>query len=492
MSTRFKDMTIVMTGKLPRSRAEYQNIIEAGQGKCSTTITKKVTHLVAKDPDGASAKLSKARALGVQIVGEHFLEEQESAACTVTPTLTQNNTTPTPSASQVSFQDGKKSLRPLSGMVLALAGRLYLPSSQLAQVIAAHGGVYSSTVTKKVTHLVSADVEQGHCAKTMKAQKLGIPIVGADFLTRLGEHPPLKRTKKLTAKQRAARRDGVLSAHVLANGQRLPPILKMPSPPRVLLAKKREPKHGSVVGWWCSEKLDGVRGWWDGQQFWSRAGNVFYAPDWFRQGMPRDHTLDGELFLDRNQFRETLSIVKSHKMCQRWQQLTYRVFDIPSEEHLVFEDRMAKLNALCQQTSSPYLQFVDQQKITTTDNLSDMLARVEKLGGEGLMLRKPQSKYEGKRSSTLLKMKSFFDDEAKVIGYATVGQGRLAGMVGSLQLQDRNGVQFDCGSGMTDAIRRNPPHIGTIVTFKYQEKSAKSGRPRFPIYVGEAIDKTFP
>ena len=33
------------------------------------------------------------------------------------------------------------------------------------------------------------------------------------------------------------------------------------------------------------------------------------------------------------------------------------------------------------------------------------------------MLRKPHSKYEGKRSSTLLKVKTFFDAEAEVVRY---------------------------------------------------------------------------
>jgi len=98
----------------------------------------------------------------------------------------------------------------------------------------------------------------------------------------------------------------------------------------------------------------------------------------------------------------------------------------------------------------------------------------------------------GKRSDTLLKIKSFHDDEAKVIGYATKGKGRLAGMTGSLRLEDRKGIQFDCGSGLDDKTRKNPPPIGSIVTFRYQEKSQKSGRPRFPIYVGLAIDKKFP
>src|SRR5215471_3335881 len=40
------------------------------------------------------------------------------------------------------------------------------------------------------------------------------------------------------------------------------------------------------AGWWLSEKLDGVRAYWDGEQFISRLGNQFHAPDWFVAGLP--------------------------------------------------------------------------------------------------------------------------------------------------------------------------------------------------------------
>jgi DNA ligase-1 len=41
-----------------------------------------------------------------------------------------------------------------------------------------------------------------------------------------------------------------------------------------------------LAGWWMSEKLDGVRAYWDGKQFLSRQGNVFHAPEWFVEAFP--------------------------------------------------------------------------------------------------------------------------------------------------------------------------------------------------------------
>lgn len=84
------------------------------------------------------------------------------------------------------------------------------------------------------------------------------------------------------------------------------------------------------------------------------------------------------------------------------------------------------------------------------------------------MLRQPGSKYVRSRSSTLLKVKSFADDEAIITGYVA-GKGKYAGQAGSLKCALPNGKTFNCGSGLTDALRSNPPKKGQIITFKYQE-----------------------
>ena len=41
------------------------------------------------------------------------------------------------------------------------------------------------------------------------------------------------------------------------------------------------------TGWWISEKLDGIRAYWDGSRLLSRLGNPFHAPDWFIDGLPK-------------------------------------------------------------------------------------------------------------------------------------------------------------------------------------------------------------
>src|SRR5213080_903258 len=66
-----------------------------------------------------------------------------------------------------------------------------------------------------------------------------------------------------------------------------------PGRPPLLLAHSWD-NAADLVGWWMSEKLDGVRAYWDGRQFLSRQGNLYHAPDWFVEGLP-GVPLDGAL-----------------------------------------------------------------------------------------------------------------------------------------------------------------------------------------------------
>ena len=57
-------------------------------------------------------------------------------------------------------------------------------------------------------------------------------------------------------------------------------------------------------GWWLSEKYDGYRALWDGQNFYSRGNHIFNVPKWFKAFMPPSIALDGELFLGRECFEK--------------------------------------------------------------------------------------------------------------------------------------------------------------------------------------------
>jgi DNA ligase-1 len=252
----------------------------------------------------------------------------------------------------------------------------------------------------------------------------------------------------------------------------------------VLLAQKYEPTQ-DPTGWWMSEKLDGVRAYWDGSQLISRLGNPFHAPDWFIADLSTE-PLDGELWMGRGQFQQAVSVVRRQDKSDHWRQITYQVFDAPGATG-PFEARLAHLRQLL---TSPHADVVDHVACTGPTHLAAELLRVEALGGEGLMLRKPGSAYVAGRSSTLLKVKSFLDGEARVVGY-TAGAGRHRGRVGALSAVLPDGTTFAVGTGLSDADREAPPAIGSIIHFRYQELTDTSV-PRFPSFIGERADFAWP
>ena len=108
------------------------------------------------------------------------------------------------------------------------------------------------------------------------------------------------------------------------------------------------------------------------------------------------------------------------------------------------------------------------------------------------MLREPGSLYINSRSKTLLKVKRFFDADAIVRGHER-GTGKNSNCTGALRVEmlddnrEPTGTFFKIGTGLTDKQRQNPPKIGSVVIYRFQELS-RDGIPRFPAFVGERAD----
>jgi DNA ligase-1 len=119
--------------------------------------------------------------------------------------------------------------------------------------------------------------------------------------------------------------------------------------------------------------------------------------------------------------------------------------------------------------------------VNNKDDLEKELRRVESLGGEGLIVRKPDSLYSSGRSSDILKVKSYYDTEAVVVGHMP-GKNKYRGKTGSLLVELPDGKRFKIGSGLSDRDRENPPPVGAMITFKYYGLY-QSGIPRFPSFM---------
>ena len=285
---------------------------------------------------------------------------------------------------------------------------------------------------------------------------------------RLGGELPAKPTvSRRKAVGKASTGDDGASEEVASN---VPPILLAHSWDNSL----------DLSGWWMSEKLDGVRAYWDGKQFISRQGNVYMAPDWFVEDLPRDVHLDGELWIARKAFQRTVSIVRRQDKSKEWEAVKYVVFDAPQVDD-VFEARIAFIQQCLDEARPKYARPHEQERCKNPEHLLEQLRVVEEGGGEGLMLRQPNSKYETGRSSTLLKVKRFHDREARVLEHLP-GTGKHKGRMGALSVELNDGTKFAIGTGFSDRERDNPPPVGSIVTFRYQELT-DGGVPRFPSYV---------
>ena len=244
----------------------------------------------------------------------------------------------------------------------------------------------------------------------------------------------------------------------------------------VMLAKTWSGSDPS--GWWMSEKLDGVRAWWNGYRLTTRTGNTIHAPAAFVAGLPVGVTLDGELWIGRGQFQRVASAYRVERSAD-WRHVRYAVFDAP-EESGGFEQRQRALVDVLAGCAGPAFAVAQRQCMGQAD-LDAVLAGIVRSGGEGVMLREPVSGYEPTRSASLLKVKPMNDAEAEVIGYEA-GTGRNRSAVGAIVARMQDGKTFRVSSGLTDAMRRSPPKVGTLFTYQFQQLT-DAGLPRFPSFL---------
>ena len=228
--------------------------------------------------------------------------------------------------------------------------------------------------------------------------------------------------------------------------------------------------------YWLSEKLDGIRGYWDGTQLVTRQGNAIDSPKWFTQNWPTT-AMDGELWIARDHFQQTLSCIRKEsidKTC--WRDIRFMIFDLPKNTK-TFTERIKTMTQIATKTESPYLMMIKQFKLENNAQLNNKLNTVIDNKGEGLMLHRGSAYYYIGRTANIMKLKKHQDAEAMVIAHLP-GKGKYHGMLGAVQVKTASGIIFKIGSGFSDNDRANPPAIGSIITYKYNG-TTQGGVPRF-------------
>lgn len=251
-------------------------------------------------------------------------------------------------------------------------------------------------------------------------------------------------------------------------------------PPQLMLLEVYQGQ--SLDGWVMSEKLDGVRGFWDGKKLMSRNGNSFNPPDYFLQNFP-PFAIDGELFSQRGEFEAISSITRTFED-NGWHKLKLYVFDVPNADGNL-PQRLQQLSDYLVQNPTPYIEIIPQIPIKNKQHAEDFLAEIERLGGEGIVVRNPQIPYQKQRSSQILKFKTTQDEECEVIAHHT-GKGQFTDLLGAVSCRNQRGI-FRIGSGFKLVERQNPPPIGSIITYQYRGLT-KNGKPRFATFLRVRTD----
>ena len=240
------------------------------------------------------------------------------------------------------------------------------------------------------------------------------------------------------------------------------------------------PATRSPQGFGVSEKLDGVRAVWDGQALRFRSGRHIAAPSWFVAALP-SLALDGELWMARGAFDRLSGVVRqSVPNDDAWREVQYWIFDTPRHPG-TFSERVGLVQSVLAAAPVPWLKPVAQHEVKDARALQTLLQETVRQGGEGLMLHRADALWQDGRTDALFKFKPELDEEGLVVGHQA-GKGRLKGQTGALWVQTPSGQRFSLGSGLSDALRRDPPPVGSWVTYRYPERTP-SGLPRFASFV---------
>ncbi len=203
------------------------------------------------------------------------------------------------------------------------------------------------------------------------------------------------------------------------------------------------------------------------------------------QALPDGETFDGELYLPGTPFQRLSSWIK--RLQPDSAKLQYHIYDLV-ETDIPFANRTEVVREALGPDGFDGLVPVKTLQMLSEDQLMQFQRDCIEEGFEGAMLRYGNSGYEsGKRSASLLKVKTFFDVDYRIVG-ASEGRGTHVGMaIFTCEVRQGDGVTFDVLAPGTHAQKREAwenraAWIGKMLTVKMQElTTSENPVPRFPV-----------
>jgi DNA ligase-1 len=286
----------------------------------------------------------------------------------------------------------------------------------------------------------------------------------------------------------------------------------------VALANKYDEKTKKKVDfekdvWYVSRKLDGVRcliivddkG--KAKSF-ARSGKQFHTLSLVEKEIEnlgiKNIVYDGEMcIVDEEGNEDFQSIMKEigrkdhvieNGLFQVFDFIPYEMFKNTESSTGTFSQRIIALQKILLKNSCKHVSFLKQTPITNFEELDALTAKASEKGWEGLMLRK-NSTYKGKRSDDVLKVKTFYDNEYKVVDtffgplrYINEGVEVEEEMLSGVAIMHKGNI-VRVGSGFSIEQRKeffsNPEKIldKTITVQYFEESQNQKGEYslRFPV-----------
>jgi len=241
-------------------------------------------------------------------------------------------------------------------------------------------------------------------------------------------------------------------------------------------------------------KLDGIRCIVKKDGMWSRNGKkIISAPHIYEAMEPLfisnpDLIFDGELYADKfaNDFNAICSLVKKTKptvedLKESAKVIEYHIYDLPSCKEIFYERYQILYNLDLPKCCVK----VKTELLRSESEIRQMYEVYIHVGYEGQMIRLDKS-YENKRSKSLLKHKSFIDEEYTILGVEE-GIGNKTGMIGSFIFESKTGKRFNSSPKFnweecTRMWSERDQLIGKSATVKYFNLTP-DGVPRFPYVI---------
>lgn len=280
--------------------------------------------------------------------------------------------------------------------------------------------------------------------------------------------------------------------------------IKLPFTEYVALANKYFEREDKVdfdnEEWLWSRKLDGnrlilIKGKYETKCF-SRQGKEIKTLGVLKEvidKVPGEFVLDGEIcIIDENgdeNFQEIMKVI--NKKNYTIEHPVMKVFDILTEDEFyghatspILYDRYEKLKWMLIEYGDildKNFSLVEQNRVTNKEHLMVEFAKAQQKGWEGLMIRR-NIPYECGRTNNLLKVKGFYDDEYKVVGYEMgdmrfVEEGHQVEkeVLASITINHK-GFDVKVGSGFSkeqrEYLHEHPEEIiGSTVKVQYFEET---------------------